>query len=146
MISLIQLANTKNNSNTMSAVTKKRKTASTTLTKESTKYWWCGIDRREDSEYESQEYHLIISAKKPSEEQILQILYEAEWNEDYSEWWLPWGTGNRVFVNILDEITKEDFTVLKKYFCTLEVANYKRETFTTSKYVKRETFTKSASH
>lgn len=117
----------------MSAVTKKRKITSTTL-KESTKYWWCGIDRREDGEYESKEYHLIISAEKPNDEQILQILYEAEWNESCSEWRLPLGFESRVSVYSLDEITKEDFTVYKKRFPTWQFANFKRETFT--KFVK----------
>ena len=109
----------------MSTTTKYGTVMSTT-----TKYWWCAIHLTEDGEYESQEYHLIVSAEKPKNEQILQIVYNAQYNKEDDEWFKPWGTEQRVAVGILDEITKEDFTVFEKRFGTWQFANFKQETFT----------------
>ena len=54
-------------------------------------------------------------------------MYNAQYNKEDDEWFKPWGTEQRVAVGILDEITKEDFTVFEKRFGTWQFANFKQE-------------------
>ena len=70
-------------------------------------------------EYSCDEYHLIVSAEKPKNEQILQIVYNAEYNKEDDEW----------FERGTEQITKEYFTVFEKRFGMWQFADFKQETF-----------------